>query len=351
MMPYEARFSPLTQIVRRHLLPEPGRVLVQVGDRVQPDDVIAEAILPGEVALFDLAEALGVDALSAGRALRVRPGQEVPPQGLLASRRRFLWLKREVRAPAAGVVRGVYEGSLLFEAKERLLRLRAYLPGEIIEIYPERGAAVRATGALAYGAWGHGGEGRGRLVLAVEEPSQPLGWPNVRLAHRGAILVGGTLNDHRAIFRAKQFRVAGLVVGSIHPNLRPLCERLPLPILVTEGIGSAPMMTALFECLQRCEGRWAFLAGRAPGPYGHPELVIPLSAPVESTALTVPRPLQEGLLVRLTRPPYLGLVGRVVSLPSAPQKTAIGTWAKGAYVRLSDGETLFVPLTNLEVIG
>jgi len=348
---YEARFSPLTQIVRRRLLPEPGRVLVQVGDRVQPEDILAEATLPGEIALLDLAEALGMDARSVARAVRVREGQEVAAQALLASQRRFLWVKRQVHAPKPGVIRGLYEGCLLFEPQGRTIRLRAYLPGEVIEVYPERGAAIRTTGALAYGAWGHGGEGQGRLVIAVEGPSQPLGWPNVRLAHRGAILVGGTISDHRALFRAKQFRVGGLVVGSIHPNLRPLCERLSLPIVITEGIGQVPMMTALFEFLQRHKGRWAILSGRAPGPQGNPELIIPLSASVESTALTVPRPIQEGLLVRLTRPPYLGLIGRVASLPSAPQKTAIGTWAKGAYVRLPNGETLFVPLTNLEVIG
>lgn len=351
MTTFEARFSPLTQIVRRRLLPEAGRVFVQVGDRVQPEDIIAEATLSGEVMLFDLAERLGIDPLSAARAARVREGQQVTARSLLARRRRFLWVKREVRAPTEGIVRGVQEGCLLFEPTGRLIQLRAFVPGEIVEVYPERGAAIRTVGALVCGAWGHGGEAQGRIVVPVEGPTQPLGWQNVRLSHRGAILVGGTLTDHRALFRARQFRVSGLVVGSIHPNLRPLCERLAFPILVTEGIGRVPMMTTLFDFLQRHQGRLAILSGCALGAQGNPELIIPLNAPLESTALTVPRPLQEGLLVRLTRPPYLGLIGRVTRLPAEPQQTAIGTWAKGAYVRLPNGETLFVPLANLEVVG
>lgn len=351
MTTFEARFSPLVQIIRHRLLPEPGRVLVQVGDRVQPGDVIAEASLTREVIPLDLAEALGVDPLSAGRAARVREGQYVTAHSLLARRRRFLWVKREVRAPAEGMIRGLEGGCLFFEPKGRLFRLRAYLPGEVIEVHAERGAAIRAAGALAYGAWGYGGEGYGRLLVPVGEPAQPLSWQYVRLAHRGTILVGGTVTDHRALFRAKQFRVSGLVVGSIHPNLRSLCERLALPIVITEGIGQVPMMTALFDFLQRHQGRLAILSGRAPSPQGNPELIIPLPSLLENTALTVPRPLQEGLLVRLTRPPYLGLIARVASLPAEPQKTAIGTWAKGAYVRLVTGETLFVPLTNLEVVG
>lgn len=348
----ETRFAPFTHVVRRRLLPAAGEVLVSLGDQVQPEQVVARGHLPGQTIVMDLAWALKTDPQRAARALRVQIGQEVTPDTVLASRWRGLRQAR-ARPPESGVVTGLHEGCLLMQPSPRLLALTASLPGEVVEVFPQRGVAIRTGGSLVRGAWGVGGERAGTLVAVSESPDAAVAWQQITLAQRGAILVAGVLVDHRVLFRARQFRLGGLVLGSMHPNLRPLCERLGLPVMVTEGLGRISMARAIFEHMRRCHGRLAFLSvsQSEAWPRPAPELVIPLPAQRDSTAVMLAHPLQVGVRVRLTRPPYLGLVGQVTELPPWPQPTAAGAPALGARVRLADGRRLFVPLVNLEVLS
>jgi hypothetical protein len=335
------------------MLPAAGRVLVSVGDRVQPHQVVAEAPLAGQLVVVDIAQALHTDPEKAMRSICVQAGQQVTPDTVLASRWRGL-RRVQARTPHSGEVAGIHEGCLFIQEHPQTLSLRAALPGQVVEVFPGRGVAIRSSGALLRGAWGVGGERAGMLLVPANSPDEPLTWQHVELAHRGAILVGGVLSDHRTLFRARQFRVGGLVFGSIHPNLRPLCERLALPVIVTEGMGRIPMASAIFEHLRRCRGRMALIAASpsaTSGPWVEPELVIPFPLHPGSTAIALARPVQVGVRVRLTRPPYLGLVAEIAELPPMPQKTSAGALAQGARVRLPDGQRLFVPLVNLEVIG
>jgi len=349
----ETRFAPTTHVVRRRLLPVAGEVLASLGDHVQPEQVVARGDLTGQLIVVDIAQALGTDPQRAMRALRVRAGQQVTPDTVLASRWRGL-RQAQARPLCSGLVTGAHEGCLFIQPASRSLALPAGLPGEVVEVYPGRGVAIRVSGSLVRGAWGVGGEHAGALLTPLEAPDAPLAWQQITLAHRSAILVGGVLTDHRVLFRARQFRLGGLVLGSIHPNLRPLCERLGLPLLVTEGLGRIPMASAIFEHLKRCHGRLAFLSAPSHAeawPRVAPELVIPLPPQRDSMAIALARSVQVGMRVRLTRPPYLGLIGQVTELPPWPQRTAAGALAQGARVRLADGQRLFVPLVNLEVIG
>jgi hypothetical protein len=61
--------------------------------------------------------------------------------------------------------------------------------------------------------------------------------------------------------------------------------------------------------------------------------------------------LREGMNVRVTRAPYAGLTGLVVDLPESPVLLDNGLRIRCAQVELVIGETVFVPLTNIEVLG
>lgn len=338
MMPIarETRFAPRAQIVRRRLLPVPGRVCVHVGDRVHPRDVVAEAEVAGVLRVVDVA-----------RAIRVAPGASVTRGTALASGG---LIPRRVYAPCAGTIQGIEEGCVFIREEPRILSLTAYVPGEVVETYPHRGVAIQATGALIRGAWGSGGEHEGWLVVAAQSPADALSWERVSLRHRGAILVGGMLDDPRTLCRASQFRLSGIVVGSLHPRLREACEQSWPAVIVTEGMGSIPMAEPLFDLLRSLHGSAAVLSGAPADNGGPPELIVPFSLDDEAAPMVAPRPLAVGVRVRLTREPYLGAVGQIVGLPESPQQTAIGTQTEGAQVRLSDGRKVFVPLGNLELI-
>ncbi|MFH1084624.1 MAG: hypothetical protein V1772_02510 [Chloroflexota bacterium] len=348
----EARFVPITQIVRRRLLPTAGRVVVKVGDRVQPDDIVAQATVVGQLAVLDLASALGVSAEAAERFVQVAPGTQVEAGALLASRRSLWRGHREVRAPLSGVAERVEDGYLFVRQQPQPYHLRAALPGVVVEQYPHRGVAIAATGALVRGIWGSGHEHQGILATMVASPAEELTWERVGLRYRGTIIVGGILEDPRVLLRARQFRLVGIVVGSMLPNLHSLCQRLGLAVMVTEGMGRIPMAEPVFELLRACHGRTAMLAGpESPGGMG-PELIVPLPAEADENPVNVAvQPVQVGTRVRLTRAPYVGVVGEVVTLPSAPQETVLGTHAEGALVRLPEGRRVFVPLVNMEPLG
>ncbi len=347
----ETRFSPLVQIVRRRLLPVPGEVLVRVGDRVQPDDVVARANVEGPLRVIDAAQALGVSAQEAMRSMRVAVGQAVGSGDVLASARPTMFRRVQVKAPCAGTIQGLTDGLIFLRQPPQELRLSAYMPGEVTEVYPHRGVAIRGVAALVRGVWGSGRETRGLLAAMVGASGDVLTWDRVGLRYRGTILIGGILEDPQVLLRASRFRIAGLIVGSMLPGLRPLCAQLGLPVIVTEGMGRIPMAEPIFQLLRSHHGRRAVLCGAAPDAGNGPEVIVPLAEDTPSMALIVSRPIEVGARVRITRPPYLGAVGQVVAIPTGAQETTIGTRADGAEVRLADGRRVFVPGVNMELLG
>lgn len=349
----EARFAPSTQLVRRQLLPSPGEVLVELGARVQADDLLAEAPSDAPLRAIDLAAGLGLSVRALERHLLVAPGAEVTAGTPLASVRWPHLRKRSALAPCDGTVQAIVAGQLLLRQRPEPYRLRAYMPGRVLELHLQRGVSIGAVAALVRGIWGSGARRLGPLVVMAQAPDETLTWDKVGMRYRGALLVGGILDDPRVLARASQFRLGGILVGSIAASLRPLCQQAGLPIVVTEGMGRIPMAPPIFELLLSLQGRQAILSGGASDAQSGPELIVPLAGePVPAShALVLAHPLTVGALVRLTRAPYLGMVGRVILLPDAPQETAIGTRAMGAQVRLADGRQVFVPYVNMELLG
>jgi len=313
-----------------------------VGDRVRASDIVAEASLEGQLHPLDLAQALRVSAGEVADHLEVAVGEAVLEGSILASAGRFKMGSRQVRAPFEGRVEGIAGGVLFLRGAPRMLRLRAYLPGIVDEVYSGRGVAIRASGCLVRGTWGSGSEGEGVLATTVTGPGEALTWGKVTLRHRGAILMAGTIEDPRVVLRAARFGLAGLILGSIHPALQPTCHELALPVVVSEGVGRIPMAEPIFDLLRSYDGFPAVISGTNRDGRSGPEVIVPLPVDSQATSQPVARPLAVGALVRLTRPPHLGVVGQVASPPTALQEVQ---------VRLPDGRTVSVPSSNLELLG
>ncbi|MFO7918151.1 MAG: hypothetical protein R6V13_08735 [Anaerolineae bacterium] len=345
---HETHFSPLTQIVRQRVLPTAGELLVHRGDRVVPTDTVARCSLPGKVRVIDVAGTLGVDTAKAARQMQISAGDHVEAGDLLVKPSLLSWPRERIVAPFDGTVQDVGDGYIFLRQDPQPHVLDAYIPGEVVETYPHRGVSIRTTGAYARGVWGSGGEGEGILVVRISDAAEPLSWEQVSLRYRGAILVGGMLQDPRVLFRAQQFRLAGLVVGSISAGLKKVCEDLDLPLVVTEGLGEVPMAEPIFHTLRTYHGRPGVISG-TPDEEKEAEVIVPLRADEElSNSVGATRPLEEGARVRLTRSPYLGLLGEIVSLSNSPRETSIGTRAEGAVVELPSGRRVFVPYVNME---
>jgi hypothetical protein len=154
---------------------------------------------------------------------------------------------------------------------------------------------------------------------------------------------------------SNELQVRGIVLGSLAPEMLAEARKSTIPIVITEGIGSAPMSTPLFHLLTANNGREACISGRMRegGNIAQPEVFIPLPVAEVSASSRVnaPTPLAVGMQVRLLRAPYAGAVGTVTDLPEFARRIATGARVRGAEVKLDSVDTLvFVPLSNLEVI-
>jgi hypothetical protein len=353
--PPETQVTPLTSIRRERVLPAPGEILVQAGDWVDPMQVVARVDLPGDFRIVSIARLLDVPVAKAKRYFMVKPGDEVERGQMIARKGRLLG--RSVRSPISGQVTASGGGRLLIEAPSTLFELLAYIGGKVANVLDPHGLIVETTGAVIQGVWGGGGgssgENLGVIRCVAENPDDLLTAEAVDLSHQGMILAGGIAADKDAFEQAREFQVRGIVVGGLLPELLSYVEELPFPVVVIEGIGAIPMSGPAFDLLQTNDGREASISGRfqTRWPVIRPEIVIPLHAEsLPPSQAQAGMPLTVGAQVRIVRAPYTGATGTVVALPSQRRRTETGAEVYGAEVTLGQGPSVFVPLTNLEVL-
>lgn len=338
-------------IQRLRALPCPGKVLVEPGDQLEPDDLVARCASEERVLALDLARALQVPVEDVPRYLLIHPGQQIEPGTVVAARRRPLRPLLRVKANERGVVIGEQEGSLFLRAAADYQQLRAYIPGEVSEVYPERGVLMQSAGHVLHGIWGAGREAAGLLNVEAADAGAPLAWHRVTERHYGMVLAAGVLQSAVALRRAAQYGVAGIIAGSLHPDLRQACRDAPFPVVITEGMGRIAMTAPAFALLQQHHGSRVMLAGDSRLTASGPELVIPESVGSQGASLAALQTPGIGSLVRLTGFAHMGAVGEIVSIPQEPQFSPAGESIRGAWVRLADRRMVFVPLENLEILG
>lgn len=349
--PFETLVTPLTYVRRERMLPVPGEVLVRTGEQVEPTQVVARTNLPGDFRILPVARLLDIPVAQIRRLMRVNLGDDVRRGQVIAARRGPF--ARSVKSPIAGVVTASGGGRVLIETQPTLLELRAYIYGTVSNVMGQYGVVIETTGAVIQGVWGTGGESLGILKCMVKSPDESLRAQAIDPSCHGMILVGGVGLNEAAIERAQELQVRGIVTGGLAPELLPLVLKLPFPIVVTEGIGAAPMSTPIFDLLATNAGREASISGRVQSRSRliRPEVVISLPAealpPTEAQPGT---PLTVGARVRVTRAPHNGAVGTVRALPPRACRIETGARVRGARVDLGQGAPTFIPLANLEIL-
>jgi len=125
------------------------------------------------------------------------------------------------------------------------------------------------------------------------------------------------------------------------------------PLLVLDGFGMMPMNTAAFELLTSNNKREVTVNAEHFDRYSgnRPEVIIPL--PISSEP-DEPNPYEVfaiGQRVRMRRSPFPGMLGSIADLPVGLSTLPSGLRAPSGQVKLENGETVLVPLVNLEVVG
>jgi hypothetical protein len=218
---------------------------------------------------------------------------------------------------------------------------------------------------LVQGIFGIGGETSGEIVMAVKTPDEPLTPGHLKSAMKGKVVVGGSFLSADAMKQAKTVGVAGLVVGGIHDeDLRALLgydlgvaitgtEQVGFTLILTEGFGTIPMAGKTFKLLSSHVGRQASISGATQIRAGviRPEIIVPQG---DGHARAVSPSQREGIrlgdLVRIIRDPMFGQIGEVSALPSGLTKIPTESEVRVLEVKLSDGQQVVIPRTNIEVI-
>lgn len=341
----------LTSIVRERLLPISGMVLARLNQKVNSNDVVAETNWAREHVLLDVARILRVTPNVADSLVKCKVDDRIAAGVEIAVGKGLF--PRSVRTAREGHVVAVGGGQVLMEVGESKIELRAGIPGMVIEIIPNRGVVIQIAGALVQGIWGNGRIDSGLLVNIAEKPDGVLTAGRLDVSLRGSILLAGMVKDAETLQTAADLPVRGLILSSLYPSLMQAAREMRYPIMVTDGIGALPMNSAAYKLLSTNAKREVTVNAEVYDRYSgaRPEVIIPLPISTDPPAPHELETLAAGLQVRMRRPPALGMIGSISSVKPGLTTLLSGLRAPAAEVILENGETVVVPLVNLEVVG
>lgn len=354
----------------RRILPIKGKVLVQEGETVKADQVVAEAMLPGDIEPVNLANLLSMPPADVAECVVKKEGEKIEVGELLARTKGIFGLfATEVKAKVAGTVETVSHitGQLMIRGAPLPVQVKAYVSGKVTEIIADEGCIVQAEASFIQGIFGIGGETVGTIRMVCSRPDEPLDEEQISDDLRGAVVVGGARVTAGAIAKAVKAGVAALVSGGIDDqDLRDFLgydlgvaitgsEQLGITLVMTEGFGDIAMAGRTFELLKRREGCEASVNGATQIRAGvmRPEVTIPIHGKIERSgeaAVDATTGLGVGLPVRLIRHPYFGKLGTVSGMPSEPHVLDSGSKARVLEVEFKDGTKAIVPRANVEII-
>lgn len=357
-------------VVRRiRRLPIKGEVLVKVGDPVEPETIVARALLPGILQTFKFGEKLGVEPRDVPAQFPFKVGDALEKDQFVLQTKGFLGMgKQTILCPYEGTVESISDitGNVLLREPPIPVDVTAYLKGKVADVMPEEGAVIETRGAMAQGIFGVGGETVGAIHVAVGGHDQVLKADNIHEEHKGKILVGGAGMTLDAMQRASEVGVAGVVAGGLKDqDLVQFLgydigvaitgqEAINVTLMVTEGFGFLPMALRTFELFQSLEGKVASMNGATQIRAGviRPEVIAPMESGAQQvSAVQSGGELSIGTSIRVIREPYFGQLGVVTDLPSTLQVVESGTHVRVLKAKLQDGAEVSVPRANVEIMA
>jgi hypothetical protein len=351
-------------------LPIKGQVLVKVGDKVEPTVIIARAELPGPLQTVKLADQLGVEPKDVPQFMKVKIGDRVEKDQLIAEGKKLFGLFKAptVNTDYAGTIEEFSEitGNALVREASLPIDINAYITGTVVDVMPEEGAIVETRCAMVQGIFGVGGERQGAIRIAVKNSGELLDAEHILATDAGKILIGGSGITAAAIKKAEDIGASGIIAGGIKDSdlIEFLgydigvaitgSEKIGVTIMVTEGFGFLEMAQRTFDLLKSLDGQVASINGATQIRAGviRPEVIVPEpkntgTAAAEAKVLE----LVPGSQIRVIREPYFGKLATVTELPPELVTLESGTHVRVLNATLASGEEVTVPRANVEIIA
>jgi hypothetical protein len=357
-------------ITKKRILPLKGDVVVKVGDKVQPDDVVACTDLPGNVEPINVANILGVPPEDVGDCMLKNEGDKIEKNEVIALNKSFFGLfKTEAKSKISGSIESISSvtGQVLLRGHPIPVEVKAYISGEVVETFENEGCAISTTGSFIQGIFGVGGETHGSIKVVVPNNKTVLEDSHIDESCKDCVVVGGSMATAGAIKKAVEVGARGIIAGGISDkDLREFLgydigvaitgsEELGVSLVITEGFGEINMADRTFNLLKSKEGLMACINGATQIRAGviRPEAIVPLDEKMDEKGKSgeeVIGGLEIGSPVRVIRQPYFGMIGKVSDLPPALQKLESESKARVLEVQFTEGEKAIIPRANVELI-
>ena len=367
------RLAKKIRIRKRRNLPLPGDVIVEKGNIVKSDDIVARTNLPGKVHSVNVVNRLGILPKDIRNNMLKNEGESVKKDEPIAETKPFIkFFKSICFSPITGTIESISDvtGQVILREPPKPVQINAYIDGKVTEVVESEGAVIETNAAFIQGIFGVGGETTGELQFAVNSPNDLIKLENLKEEYKDKILVGGSIIYYDAIQKALNIGVKGIIVGGIRDNdINKLLgydlgvaitgsEDINITLVITEGFGQINMAQKTFEILKAREGSRASISGATQIRAGvvRPEIIIPFdgmdekldseahAADEESGGISIGDP------IRIIRNPHFGKIGKVKSLPSKLQKIDTEANVRVLEVEFPDGLTVVVPRSNIEAI-
>lgn len=351
-----------------------GKVLVQVGDTVTSDHVVARSEIPGDPQMINMCEKIDTEPEMVRRSLLKKEGDKVKKGETLAFKKGFLGTKlgqKTYYSEYDGTIEYVSDvsGQVIIRAPPVPVEVEAYVSGKVVEIIPKEGAVIECPSVFIQGIFGIGGETHGVIKVACKSPEDPLEADMIDMECSGKVIVGGSLVSGDALHKAVEVGARGIIVGGIeNKDLSDFLgyeigvaitghEKLGLTLIMIEGFGRMNMDKKTFELLRKYEGRRACINGATQIRAGvmRPEIIVPRDEyAAKKTHVKESKFLAEGMVpgtpIRVIGDLYFGALGHVVSLPVELYKVETGSLVRVLEAELEDGKRIIIPRANAEII-
>jgi hypothetical protein len=359
-----------TVLTKERRLPLPGEILVNKGDTVSAEHVVARTNLPGNVQTLNVAGLLGALPDEIEEAMTKMTDDEIKKDEVIAQNKGLFGLfKSQVKSPINGKIENISKitGQVILREPPIPVEVIAYIDGTVTDTIKKEGVAIETKGSFIQGIFGIGGETIGPLAMAVDDPDTVLTEKDIDKSFKDKIIVGGSLVTYDTLEHARKTGVKGIVVGGIEDgDLKKFMgydigvaitgsENVGLTLIVTEGFGKLKMADRTFGLLKSLAGKKSSINGATQIRAGvmRPEVIVPLDvkkSDKKSRDISAGTGLEIGMNVRIIREPFFGAIGRVVDLPIELAHIETEAHVRVLKVELDNKQQITLPRANVEII-
>ncbi|MDY6786930.1 MAG: hypothetical protein SVK54_02265 [candidate division WOR-3 bacterium] len=352
-------------------LPLKGDVLVEKGDILKAEQIVARTELPGDVERLNFAGKIGATAKECKNFLTVEEGDEVKKGQIVGESSGFFGLfKTHIKSPIDGTMESLSEitGMMTLRHPPKPIEVNAYINGRVVELIEDEGVTVESPATFIQGIFGIGGEEQGEIVVVADSNDYVLKENDITDKLKDKIIIGGSLITASVLKKCVEVGAKGVIVGGIDDkDLKNFLgeeigvaitgnEEKGITLIITEGFGEMHMAAKTFEILKGHNGRIASINGATQIRAGvlRPELIVTHDDEIDSADFEKSHESNLGMdigsVVRVIREPNFGRIGKVSALPAQLEKIETEAKVRVLEVEFEEGRKVLLPRANVELI-